>query len=69
MLDAILKNIQAFYKGSMLRKGVSLFLAVYFDLKEEKEKFYSYFDAIDFNRDGQLCFDELVKAYSFKVKF
>ena len=67
MLDSILKNFRAFYKGSILRKGISLFLVHYFSLKEEKDTFLSYFNKIDLDRDGQLCFQELVKAYSFKV--
>ena len=45
-----------------------MYFANYFDLKEERKRFYNYFETIDQDRDGQLSFDELVKAYSFKVK-
>lgn len=44
-----------------------MYFANYFDLKEERKRFFNYFDTIDQDKDGQLSFDELVKAYSFKV--
>ena len=44
-----------------------MYFANYFDLKEEREKFYKHFATIDKDRDGQINFSELVEAYSFKV--
>ena len=67
VLDEVLENLKNFNKSSYLKKGVSMYLANYFDLKEEKEKFYSYFKKMDQDQDGQLSFIELQHAYSFKV--
>ena len=44
-----------------------MFMANYFDLKQERKKFMEYFDTFDKNRDGILTFEELVEAYQFKV--
>ena len=44
-----------------------MFLANYFDLKEEKQEMQNYFKKMDIDRNGELSFDELSKAYHFKV--
>lgn len=67
VLQEIYDNLRRFNRTSNLKKGISMYLANYFDLKEERKKFIEYFDAIDKNRDGTLCFEELTHAYQFKV--
>ena len=67
MLDEILSNLETFNKSSFLKKGVSLYLANYFDLKDDKEKFYEYFTAMDLDKDGQINMAELINAFLFKV--
>lgn len=51
-----------------MKKGIALYFANYFELKEEKKKFYGYFSTIDADRNGLIFFDEFVVAYQFKVK-
>ena len=63
----ILSNLLYFNKCAILKKGVFMFLANFFDLKEEKRELKSYFTKMDLNQDGELCFQELVLAYGFKV--
>lgn len=46
-----------------------MYLANYFDLKDERKKIIEYFDAIDYNKNGTLTFEELVRAYKHKVIF
>jgi Ca2+-binding EF-hand superfamily protein len=67
VLNNVYDSLKKYNKGSILKKGVSMYFANYFDLKEERQRFYKYFETIDQDRDGQLSFEELVKAYSFKV--
>ena len=67
MLNEVYNNLCKFNKGSSLKKGVAMYFANYFDLKEDRERFYQYFNTIDKDRDGQISFQELVDAYSFKV--
>lgn len=45
-----------------------MYFANYFDLKEERARFYEHFESIDLDGDGQLSFEELVQAYCFKVR-
>jgi Ca2+-binding EF-hand superfamily protein len=44
-----------------------MFLANFFELKVEKKQIQSCFDEVDKDKNGTLSFDELVKAYLFKV--
>ena len=60
-------NIFRLNRGSMFRKGISMYFANYFDLKHEKERFIIYFNKIDKDNDGLLSLDEITDAYSYKV--
>jgi Ca2+-binding EF-hand superfamily protein len=51
----------------ILKKGIFMFLANYFDLKQEKEEMQKYFEEMDIDKNGELSFDELSNAYHFKV--
>jgi Ca2+-binding EF-hand superfamily protein len=66
-MEDVYKNICRMNRGSYLKKGIALYFANYFDLKEEKNKFYKYFSMIDKDRNGLIFFDEFVNAYQFKV--
>ena len=67
-MKSIFRNLCIFSHGSILRNGIAMYFANYFDLKEEKKKFQKYFSLIDKDRNGLISFDELVHAFSFKVK-
>ena len=54
-------------RGSYLKKGIAMYFANYFDLKEEKNELYQYFSLIDKDRNGLISLDEFVDAYQFKV--
>ena len=66
-MKTIFKNLCDFSNGSMLRNGIAMYFANYFDLKEEQEKFQKYFALIDKDRNGLISFEELVDAFSFRV--
>jgi len=68
-MKQIFKNLCDFSNGSILRNGIAMFFANYFDLKEEKKKFQKYFSLLDKDRNGLISFEELVDALSFKVSF
>lgn len=68
VLGEVYTNLRSFNKSSSLKRGVAMYFANYFDLKNERERFYKHFETIDQDGDGQLSFGELVDAYSFKVK-
>ena len=44
-----------------------MFLANYFELKVEKKTIQKFFKMMDKDKNGELSYDELVKAYSLKV--
>lgn len=67
VLEEVYNNIFQMNKGSYLKKGIALYFANYFELKEEKNKFHKYFSMIDADRNGLIFFDEFVQAYQFKV--
>lgn len=66
-MEDVYKNICQMNRGSYLKKGIAMYFANYFDLKEEKKKLYKYFSKIDKDRNGMIFFDEFVDAYKFKV--
>lgn len=65
----IFKNLCSLNNGSLLRKGIAMYFANYFDLNEEKRRLYKYFSLIDKDRNGMISFDELIEAFSFRVEF
>ena len=67
MLEKVYSNICKMNRGSYLKKGIAMYFANYFDLKDEKKKLYKYFCKIDRDRNGMIFFDEFVEAYHFKV--
>jgi hypothetical protein len=66
-LKIVFKNLCIFNNGSLLRKGIAMYFANYFDLKEEKKTLFKYFSIIDKDRNGMITFDELIDAFSFRV--
>ena len=56
-------NIIQFNSGSTFRKGIMMYLANFFNLKNEKQKILKYFSKIDKDNDGELTFEELVDSY------
>lgn len=62
------RNLFAFGKSKILRQGVYMFLANYFDLKHEKAFLVAHFREMDIDCDGELSFDELCACYSVKVR-
>ena len=66
-LEELHKNICSFRQNSLLRKGISMYFANYFDLKSERERFTNYFETIDTDNDGLLSYEEIVIGYSYKV--
>ena len=67
-MKSIFKNLCHLNSGSLLRKGIAMYFANYFDLKEEKRRLHKYFSLIDKDRNGMITFDELIEAFSFRVK-
>lgn len=67
-MKKIFQNLCDFSNGSILRNGIAMFFANYFDLQEEKKKFQKYFKLLDKDRNGLISFEELVDALAFKVK-
>ena len=69
VIDEILQNLLQFNRSSILKKGIHMFLANFFDLKIEKKVIKKYFNVMDNDKNGELSFDELVEAYQYKVFF
>ena len=69
VLDEILQNLLTFNRSSILKKGVFMFMANFFDLRMEKRTIQKYFNEVDKDNSGTLSFEELVVAYTFKVRF
>ena len=67
MLSGIYDGLKLFNASKLLKKGVLMFVANYFDLRHEKRRLMEYFDFIDMDDDGELSFDELAASYCFKV--
>ena len=67
VLEEILQNLLSFNRSSILKKGIYMFLANFFDLKVEKKQLQCIFKQMDQDKNGTLSFDELVEAYCFKV--
>ena len=68
VIDEILQNLLQFNRSSILKKGIHMFLANFFDLKIEKKVIKKYFNVMDNDKNGELNFDELVEAYQTKVR-
>lgn len=66
-MKTIFKNLVTLNHGSQLRKGIAMYFANYFSLREEKRRLYKYFSQIDKDRNGMITFNELIEAFSFQV--
>lgn len=62
-----MQNLLQFNRSSILKRGIHMFLANFFELKFEKKIIKKYFELMDDDNNGELSFNELVKSFEFKV--
>lgn len=67
-LEQIYDNLESFASAKLLKQGVFMFLANFFDLRREKRFLMRYFNCLDMDNSGELSFEELAASYCFKVR-
>lgn len=60
----VINHLKNFKAKAKLQKAILLYIANFFDLKEEKARLQETFELMDTNFDGKLSKDELIQAYS-----